>query len=43
VFGVSLATLLERDARITAEDCEGVPLIFKKVWFNLQSVYYYFY
>jgi len=36
VFGVSLATLLERDARITAEDCEGVPLIFQKVLLHLE-------
>lgn len=36
VFGVSLATLLERDQRITAEDCEGVPLIFQKVLLHLE-------
>ncbi|GFG28968.1 hypothetical protein Cfor_03344, partial [Coptotermes formosanus] len=36
VFGVSLATLLERDHRITAENCEGVPLIFQKVLLHLE-------
>ncbi|PNF26598.1 Rho GTPase-activating protein conundrum [Cryptotermes secundus] len=36
VFGVSLATLLERDQLITAEDCQGVPLIFQKVLLHLE-------
>jgi hypothetical protein len=38
VFGVSLATLLERDQLIGVEDCEGVPLIFQKVQLKWNSV-----
>jgi hypothetical protein len=34
VFGVSLAMLLERDQLLTAEDCQGVPLILQKVQLN---------